>query len=50
MTLEQIIAATVVWGILLAIVYHHSGFAKIRDCYMMWSKKEYWTDYNTVIE
>lgn len=48
MTLEQILIATVVWGILLAVVYAHSGFAKIRDCYMMWSKKEYWTDYNTV--
>ena len=48
MTLEQILVATFVWSILLAIVYRHSGFAKIRDCYMMWSKKEYWTDYNTV--
>lgn len=48
MTLEQIVVATFVWSILLAIVYGHSGFAKIRDCYAMWGKKEYWTDYNSV--
>lgn len=48
MTLEQIVVATFVWSVLLAIVYGHSGFAKIRDCYAMWGKKEYWTDYNSV--
>lgn len=48
MTIEQIVVASVVWGILILIVYAHSGFVNIRDCYMMWTSKEYWTDYNTV--
>jgi hypothetical protein len=45
---EQIIIATAVWIVLTAIVYAHSHFDKIRDCYGMWFTKEYWTDYNTV--
>ncbi len=48
MTVEQIAIATGVWSILIAIVYRHSTFAKIRDCYAMWFTREYWTDYNTV--
>jgi hypothetical protein len=48
MELNQILIATTVWGILLALVYHHITFAKIKECYSMWFKKEYWTDYNTV--
>ena len=48
MTLEQIIIATVVWLVLTIVVYSHSSWEKIKDCYGMWFKKEYWTDYNTV--
>lgn len=48
MTVDQIIYATLVWSVLLGIAYGHSGFAKIRDCYMMWFTKEYWTNYNIV--
>jgi hypothetical protein len=48
MELNQILIATTVWGILLALVYHHITFAKIKECYSMWFRKEYWTDYNTV--
>lgn len=48
MTTTQIVFATLVWAILIAIVYRHSGYDKIKDCYAMWTKKEYWTDYNTV--
>lgn len=48
MTVEQIAIATGVWSILIAIVYKHSTFAKIRDCYAMWFTREYWTNYNTV--
>jgi len=47
-TFEQIFIATFAWAILTAIVYAHSKFDKIKDCYAMWFKKEYWTDYNTV--
>jgi hypothetical protein len=48
LTLEQIIAATVAWAILTAMVYTHSRWDKIRDCYQMWFTREYWTNYNIV--
>jgi hypothetical protein len=48
MTLLQILSATTVWLILIAIVYAHSHWERIRDCYGMWFTREYWTDYNTV--
>jgi hypothetical protein len=48
MTLTQIILATLAWAVLTAIVYTHSNWGKIRDCYGMWFKREYWTDYNIV--
>ena len=48
MTFTQITIATLVWIVLIAIVYHHSTFQKIKECYGMWFTKEYWTDYNTV--
>jgi hypothetical protein len=48
MTLTQIIIATSVWLILIAIVYAHSHFDRIRECYSMWFQREYWTDYNIV--
>jgi len=48
LTLEQIIAATVAWAILTAIVYTHSQWNEISACYKMWFTKEYWTNYNIV--
>ena len=36
MTTQQIVIATSVWVIAIAVVYGHSGYAKIRDCYGMW--------------
>jgi len=48
MELNQILVATLVFGILLALVYRHITFTKIKECYGMWFKREYWTDYNTV--
>jgi hypothetical protein len=48
MTLNQLLAANSVFLILIFIVYRHSTFAAIKNCYGMWFKREYWTDYNTV--
>jgi hypothetical protein len=48
MTLEQIVYATIAWAVLTSIVYTHSRWDKIRDCYKMWFTKEYWTNYNIV--
>jgi hypothetical protein len=48
MTLEQILFANVFFVIFVAIVYTHSRWDKIRDCYAMWFTRAYWTDYNIV--
>ena len=48
MTLEQIVWATSASLVLLAAVYTHTGWSKIRECYGMWFTREYWTNYNTV--
>jgi hypothetical protein len=48
MTIEQILFANVVFAILITVVYRHSSWQKIKECYSMWFTKEYWTDYNTV--
>ena len=48
MTTQQILIASAVWMILTAIVYSHSGWNKIKECYGMWFTREYWTDYNIV--
>lgn len=48
MTINQIILANVSAVILLFIVYRHTGFIKIKNCYKMFFTKQYWTDYNTV--
>lgn len=48
MTSTQVLAALVVWAILIAIVYSHSGVSKIKECYSMWFTREYWTNYNIV--
>ena len=48
MTQTQVIAACSVYVVLIAIVYAHTGFTKMRDCYGMWFTREYWTNYNTV--
>ena len=47
-TLNHILIATFLWTIAIAVVYGHSGYEKIRDCYKMWLTKEYWTNYNIV--
>ncbi|NDB81236.1 MAG: hypothetical protein EB127_00580 [Alphaproteobacteria bacterium] len=48
MTATQLLLANTLFLILIFIVYRHSTFAAIKNCYGMWFKREYWTDYNTV--
>ena len=48
MTLEQVLWATTVSAAIIAVVYTHSGWSNIRDCYRMWFTRSYWTDYNIV--
>ena len=48
MTIEQIIIATAVWSVLIAIVYTHTKWGEIIRVYKMWFTRKYWTDYNIV--
>ena len=48
MTLEQIMFAITAWAILTGVTYHFTGWRKIRNCYRMWFKRSYWTDYNVI--
>jgi len=48
MTFEQILWATVAWALCIIVVYTHSTWPAIRDCYRMWFTRAYWTDYNIV--
>lgn len=48
MTLEQLIVALAAYTAIMFVLYRHIGFAQIRECYGMWFRREYWTDYNTV--
>ena len=48
MTTTQVLVAVAVWIVLIAVVYSHTGWDKVRECYGMWLTREYWTDYNIV--
>lgn len=48
MTDIQIIVAIVLSLLVVSVVYTHSGWKNIRDCYAMWFAKSYWTNYNVV--
>jgi hypothetical protein len=48
MTVEQILIACLSSIIFICIVYTHTGWQKIKECYLLWFTKEYWTNYNIV--
>jgi len=48
MSFTQIASANIAFIILIAMVYSHSRWDKVKECYSMWFTKAYWTDYNTV--
>ena len=48
MTINQILLASLVWAILVIIVYKKTTYKKIIECYSMWFNKSYWSDYNIV--
>lgn len=43
-----LLVASVLWLVIVAIIYTHSGWKNIVECYKMWLTKEYWTNYNIV--
>lgn len=48
MNVEQVLYAATAWIVMIAIVYAHTGWDNIKQCYSMWFTKKYWTDYNVV--
>jgi hypothetical protein len=48
MNITALVVATVVWLLLIIVVYAHSTFPAILHCYQQWFTREYWTDYNRV--
>jgi hypothetical protein len=48
MTLEQVLLATSVWIMLTVAVYSHTGWQQIKDCYLIWFDRKYWTNYNII--
>ena len=48
MTLSQILFACFSSLVIVAVIYHHIGWTKIRTCYRLWLDREYWTNYNII--
>lgn len=48
MTLEQVLWATGIWAVLIAVVYTHTRWHEVGRVYRMWFTRAYWTDYNTI--
>jgi len=44
----DILIATSVTVIFIAIIYARCGYVSILNCYKMWFTKEYWTSYNII--
>ena len=48
MNTTQIISANLAALCCLYVVYRHTGWSNIKNCYGMWFTREYWTNYNIV--
>jgi hypothetical protein len=48
MQIEYALIASAISLGLIAVVYHHVGWAAILSCYRMWFTRSYWTNYNVV--
>ena len=48
MNLTQILFAVGVSMTIVVCLYSWIGWRKIIDCYRMWGRRDYWTDFNTV--
>lgn len=44
----QILTATLIWIVIITLFYRRIGFTKIKNCYLKWFTRQYWTDYNLV--
>jgi hypothetical protein len=48
MTQDQIFWATTIWALIIIALYTYIGWDKIKECYAMWLKRDYWTDFNII--
>lgn len=48
MNVEQVLIATTSAFVLIGLMYHHSGWKAVKECYALWFTKTYWTNYNVV--
>lgn len=48
MTQEQIVFGCLISVVIIAVIYHHIGWAKIKTCYSLWLDPAYWTSYNII--
>ena len=48
MSLIEVFTATSVSLIIIAITYNHITWQAVKECYAMWFKREYWTNYNII--
>ena len=48
MTFEQTLFALLTSIILASIVYHFTGWKDEINCYKLWFRKDYWTNYNVI--
>ncbi len=46
--LDFLIPATIIWFILIFVVYRYSGFDTIKLSYLLFFQKKYWTNYNII--
>jgi hypothetical protein len=44
----EILIATSISLVLIAIVYNHIGWREVKECYAHWFDRSYWTSYNIV--
>lgn len=42
------IISIILWFLIVGFIYSCTGLYKIRDCYKLWFRKEYWTGYNII--
>ena len=46
--MNYLLLGTLIWLLIIFVVYRLTGFKKIKNCYRMWLTRDYWTDYNII--
>jgi hypothetical protein len=48
MNSTQVLSACLAWLVIVYLVFHHTGFKNIANCFKLWFEPGYWTNYNIV--